>query len=522
MELIRRFEHLNREALPLAGGKGANLGAMAQAELPVPPGFVVLTHAYRLFVEQAGIQAEIERLAGAVSADSQEALDVASARIRALFDQHPVPPEIAEAIAEAYAALGGGAVAVRSSATAEDLPDASFAGQQETYLNIEGAEQVVEAVKRCWSSLWTGRALSYRIRNGIAPGDVALAAVVQRLVDAEVAGVLFTADPISGRRDRMVIDAAWGLGEAVVSGLVSPDNWVVDAKTGTILREHIATKTVMVVRTEGGTEERPVPADRQQKPTLDAAQIAALVDLGRRTAAHFGAPQDIEWAMAGGRLYLLQSRPITTLFPLPEPAPPPEAGLRLYVSLAGMQGVMEPLTPAGIDTLGSIFGSLPEYLGLKGQLSTPAFFTAAAGRLYLDVTDLLRTRAGLARLGGDMIDTSMSRALQDLLSRVKDRLGPASGAPLRLARHISKRRVLLIASRLLGAMVSPDRARRRARKAVEAHIRALEEESRRLRTTADRVSSSAWPFAPPSRTWWRARCPLPSPAWLPSTSSGAS
>jgi len=300
MELVRPLERLGREDPASAGGKGAGLGAMVQADLPVPPGFVVLTGAYRLFVQRAGIQAEIERLASEVDADDQGSMDTASARIRSLFDRSPVPGEVAGAISKAYAALGGSTVAVRSSATAEDIPDASFAGQQETYLNIEGAAQVVEGVRHCWSSLWTGRALSYRIRNGIAHDDVALAAVVQRLVDAEAAGVLFTADPVSGRRDRMAIDGAWGLREAVVGGLVSPDHWLADGETGEILREEIAAKAVMSVRAAGGTEERPVPPHSRKKPVPDAAQVAALVELGRRTASHFGTPQDVECALAGG------------------------------------------------------------------------------------------------------------------------------------------------------------------------------------------------------------------------------
>ncbi|HYF92570.1 MAG TPA: PEP/pyruvate-binding domain-containing protein [Symbiobacteriaceae bacterium] len=488
MELIRSFDALSRHDLTLAGGKGANLGAMVQAALPVPPGFVVLTHAYRAFVAGAGIQAEIERLALAADVDSQASLDAASALIRALFQQNSVPGEIAEAITRAYAELGGGAVAVRSSATAEDLPDASFAGQQETYLNINGAEQVVQAVRRCWSSLWTGRALAYRIKNGIAPGDVALAAVVQRLCAADVAGVLFTADPVSGRRDRMVIDGAWGLGESVVSGIVTPDNWAADGKTGTILREHVAAKAVMTVRTESGTEERPVPEDLRCKPVLNAAQVAALVDLGRRTAAFFGAPQDMEWAMAGGELYLLQSRPITTLYPLPEPAPPPGAGLRIYATFQGMQGVMEPLSPAAF----SMFYSLvrrggPAFLGLKPAPGAPSLITKAASRFYLDITGLLRFGPARTALSSNTIDGAMGQAVTDLLSRNEKRLNPASGGSGHPIKYVRKTLILTVAGRALRTLVSPDRSRQNTKRVVEAHIQALTDESRRLRTAPERV-----------------------------------
>lgn len=484
MTLTRPFAGITGADLQLAGGKGANLGAMVQAGLPVPPGFVLLTGAYRLFVQQAGIQAEIERLAAAVDTGSPESLDDASARIRALFDQHSLPPEVAGAITSAYEALGAGPVAVRSSATAEDLPGASFAGQQETYLNIEGAGQVVQAVKRCWSSLWTGRALAYRARSGIAPGDVALAVVVQQLVAAEAAGVLFTADPISGRRDRVVIDGAWGLGEAVVSGSVSPDHWLADGATGAIIAEKVGTKTVMTVRVAGGTEERPVPTELQGKPVLDHGQVAALVALGRKTAAHFGAPQDIEWALAGGRFYLLQSRPITTLFPLPAPPPPPGAGLRVYMSMGPFQGVMEPLTPAGISAFGVIAGTLARVLGLQAVAGAPSIFAVAARRIYIDVTAIVRTKAGSTRL--ENLDAGSARAVRDLQAR-DERLRPAAGGGRVPLRGISKRVLLTVLGRVLAALANPERARANARRKVEAYVDSLEEASHRLSGLSERL-----------------------------------
>ncbi|MHB9146035.1 MAG: PEP/pyruvate-binding domain-containing protein [Symbiobacteriia bacterium] len=487
MELIRSFATLSRRDLPLAGGKGANLGAMVQAGLPVPPGFVVLTDAYRAFVAQAEIQPEIERLARAAGAASQESLDAASARIRSLFEAHPVPGDVTQATVSAYEELGGGPVAVRSSATAEDLPDASFAGQQETYLNVNGAEQVVLAVRRCWSSLWTGRALAYRLRNGIAPGEVALAAVVQRLIAADVAGVLFTADPVSGHRGRMVIDGAWGLGESVVSGLVSPDNWVADGQTGAILREQIACKQVMTARTEGGTEERPVPADLQSKPVLNAAEVAALVALGRRTADYFGAPQDIEWAMVGGQLHLLQSRPITTLFPLPEPAPPPGAGLRFYITIQAMQGVLEPLTPAGLAVMCRLPAIVPRVLNLKAVPGDPPFVTVAGGRMYTDVTGALRTEPGRKVFGGDTIDSAMGQAVLDLLSRSGARLGPVEKRVRLPLRRVPKGLAITVAGRFVRALLCPDCARRHTRSKVEACVHTLEQASRQLQGVPARV-----------------------------------
>ena len=220
MEWVCGLEDLDVDDRALAGGQGANLGAMLRAGLPVPGGFVVLTAAYREFVEHNGLRAEIEQIAAAANGGDLALLEQASDELRALFERGAVPPELERAITGAYERLGG-RVAVRSSASAEDLPEASFAGQQESYLNVEGRAALRGAVKRCWSSLFTARALSYRATQGVGEEDVALAVVVQCLVEADAAGVLFTADPVSGRRDRMVIDAAWGLGEALVGGQVT-------------------------------------------------------------------------------------------------------------------------------------------------------------------------------------------------------------------------------------------------------------------------------------------------------------
>src|SRR5215472_15697123 len=220
--------------LERVGGKGASLARMAAADLPVPPGFHVTTAAYRRFVTENGLQDKILAAVSMVSAGDPAALEEASRQIGNLFAQSVIPHDIAGAIRQAYAGLGGGdlPVAVRSSATAEDLPEMSFAGQQETYLNMHGEAMVLDAVKRCWASLWTARAIGYRARQGIAQEDVSLAVVVQELVPAEASGILFTANPLTGARDQVMINAAWGLGEAIVGGQVTPDTVVVDKVSG--------------------------------------------------------------------------------------------------------------------------------------------------------------------------------------------------------------------------------------------------------------------------------------------------
>src|SRR2546428_8897427 len=256
------------------GGKGSSLARLAAAGLPVPPGFHITTTAYRLFVARHGLQEQILAAVSMASPDQPTTCDVAAQTITALFAQHPIPDEVAVAIRQAYARLDGGdqPVAVRSSATAEDLPDLSFAGQQETYLNMCGEAQVLDAVKRCWASLWTARAIGYRIRNHIAAASVSLAVVVQELVPADAAGIMFTANPVTGGHDQVMINAAWGLGEAIVGGLVPPDTFVVEKASGTIATAEISEKEMMTVRTASGTHEEPVPADRRRQAVLSPGQ----------------------------------------------------------------------------------------------------------------------------------------------------------------------------------------------------------------------------------------------------------
>ncbi|MFC5823773.1 PEP/pyruvate-binding domain-containing protein [Nonomuraea insulae] len=286
--------------LATAGGKGASLARLTRAGLPVPGGFHITTGAYRAFV--AGFQDEILRAAAADPG-----------LIPSLFEAHDLPGELAEEILRAYKTLGDDVpVAVRSSATAEDLPDMSFAGQQDTYLNIRG-DALLDAVRRCWASLWNARAIAYRDQNGVPHDDVALAVVVQELVDADAAGIMFTADPITGDRDDTVINASWGLGEAIVGGQVTPDTIVVSG--GAVTSSRLGDKQVMTVRTEAGTEERPVPEELRGAAVLDDAQAEALAGLGARIQDLYGTPMDVEWARRDGAFAIVQARPITGVKP---------------------------------------------------------------------------------------------------------------------------------------------------------------------------------------------------------------
>jgi pyruvate,water dikinase len=324
MSYVVRFAELGRGDIAVAGGKGANLGELTRAGLPVPPGFVLTTAAYRAFTE------------GVEAGD------------RAVFASRPIPQDMAREITDAWSALGEGPVAVRSSATAEDLEGASFAGQQDTYLNVRGAAALLDAVRECWASLWTERAVAYRARRGIDPAEVALAVVVQRMVEADAAGVMFTANPTNGRRDEVVLSAAWGLGESVVGGAVTTDDIVVEKAGLHVASRTTADKAVMTVYAQERTAEVPVPAERRRAPVLDDKAAAVLAELGVRVEQHYGSPQDIEWARAHGEFFLVQSRPITAL-PEPEAAPPTEWPVpdpkAFYFRASIVEQLPDPLSP---------------------------------------------------------------------------------------------------------------------------------------------------------------------------------
>jgi pyruvate,water dikinase len=319
----------SQATLETVGGKGMSLAKMINAEFPVPDGFHVTTEAYRQFIAANNLQSKILDALKDVDAALPASLETVSASISRLFTDAVIPDEIANSITEAYVSLphpnpappGSGtqgegiSVAVRSSATTEDLPKASFAGQQESFLNIHGEDALLDSVKRCWASLWTARAIAYRINNNIDQYTVALAVVVQEMVNAEASGVLFTVNPINGRRDEMVINAAWGLGVAVVGGLVTPDTIVADKATGRVKSIEVAEKTVVSVAAEKGTREAPLNDARRMSQVLVEADISSLVSLARRVETFFERPQDIEWCRKDGRFYILQSRPITALPP---------------------------------------------------------------------------------------------------------------------------------------------------------------------------------------------------------------
>ncbi len=375
------FEETDRTQVALVGGKGAHLGELSSVEgIRVPAGLCITTEAFRRTMADAPtLPARLDALSR-VQPDDRDAIRTISADVRRTIEGTAISDEVADAITRRLAQLGDDAgYAVRSSATAEDLPSASFAGQQDTYLNVVGAAAILQHVSRCWASLFTERAVAYRLRGGIDHRHVSMAVVIQQMVLSEAAGVLFTADPVTCNRKVSSVEAGFGLGEALVSGRVSPD--VYKVRGGKLVERTISAKRLAIHAVPaGGTDELAVAPERQPQPALSDAQVVELARLGRRIEAHFGCPQDIEWCLADGEFFVVQSRPITTLFPIP---PAGDDTNPVYVSVGHQQMMTDPMKPLGLS---------------MWQLTTPRPMSIAGGRLFVDVTQMLAAPASRATL----------------------------------------------------------------------------------------------------------------------------
>ncbi|HEY7236093.1 MAG TPA: rifamycin-inactivating phosphotransferase [Gemmatimonadaceae bacterium] len=380
---VRTFYEIDQTQVERVGGKGAHLGELSRIEgVRVPAGFCVTTDAFqRIIGEAPTIDDLLDRLSR-LEPDDREAIRALSSEIRRILEGIAIPDDLAAAITRSLAQLGEHAsCAVRSSATAEDLPTASFAGQQDTYLNVVGATAILEHVRRCWASLFTERAVTYRQRNGIDHRKVRMAVVVQRMVFPQAAGVLFTADPITGNRKVASVEAIFGLGEALVSGLVNAD--VYKVRGSEVVAKTVATKRLAILASPaGGTREQGIEAERQKQPALPDAQVVRLARLGRRIEAHFGVPQDIEWCLVDDDFQIVQSRPITTLFPIPAAG---DEENHVYISVGHQQMMTDPMKPLGLSFW---------------QMETPRPMAEAGGRLFVDVTRALASPASRAGLMG--------------------------------------------------------------------------------------------------------------------------
>lgn len=366
---ILGLQEIDASAFAFAGGKGANLGVLSRLEgINVPEGCCVSTTAYKAVTEGNQELSDLLERLNTLKADDRKGISDSCKAIRTLIENIAIPDDIIAAISTYLDRFSHKqAFAVRSSATAEDLPTASFAGQQDTYLNVIGKEAILQHVSRCWASLYTDRAVTYRLQNGFDHTKVYLAVVIQQMIFPEVAGIMFTADPVTSNRKVLSIDASFGLGEALVSGIVNADNYKVCA--GKVISKKIAVKKQAILSlATGGTAEQEIYPEQQQRSSLTNKQVLTLSELGRKIEAHFGQPQDIEWCLANGTFYIVQSRPITTLYPIPEAD---DTENRVYVSVGHNQMMTDAMKPLGL----SFF-----------LLMTPAVMRVAGGRIFIDIT----------------------------------------------------------------------------------------------------------------------------------------
>jgi rifampicin phosphotransferase len=487
---VRKLNHIRKEDLKAVGGKGANLGEMMAAQLPVPDGFVILTDAYRLFVDSNGLDQKI-KTALQESEESHESLEKAVCQIQSWFENAEIPPHLMAEIDGLYQALNQPAVAVRSSATAEDLPGLSFAGQYATFLNIQGLDALHLSIKQCWASLWNSRVIAYRKKHEIGLQDLAHGVVVQELIASEKSGILFTANPVNGRRDQLLLNASWGLGDAVVGGDVTPDQWIVDKSSGAIVESAVATKNVMTTRIERGVKLEQVPPQYREIASLTDQEVDTLMKLAMKVEDIYGAPQDIEWAFAQGIFYLVQTRPVTTLYPVPESVPGKE-GLRVYMNMNNYtQGMKEPLTPMGEQVIREMLKNVIRRYGSRDPDARETFwwYHNLNGRIFADMTEISRKQwEKLENVESDK-DPVTTKALLQLIDRNNDAFSDGTRFS-----YIKK-----INFRLLGFLISAgwkytygkrsaESARKQAIRHGDQMVRRMREKSRQLVTLEERLS----------------------------------
>jgi rifampicin phosphotransferase len=489
------LKNISKQDSDRVGAKGANLGELIKAGFPVPEGFVLVVDAYKCFVSHNNIDASIDHFLNALNGDDYENVASTSLKIQNLFKQAEIPLDIAAELDNAYSQLGFSEVAVRSSANAEDLPGTSFAGQYETYLNVKGREQLCQATKMCWASLWNDRALLYRLKHRILGHGLAQGVIVQRLINSEKSGIIFTANPINSRRDQVVVNASWGLGEAVVDGVVTPDQWKVDKKKHLILDEKIADKEIMTTRSQNGTELIAVAKDMVKQASLSPKEVLELSKYGMSIEKHFGCPQDIEWAFFKEDYFITQSRPITSLFPLPEQEDNDDR-LRIYINfLMSNQATHEPLTSLGLDMWRRALISI---VFKRKYLDTcSSWIKTAAGRLFIDVTEFSRIEKWwkyLLNNPSDMDPTTtrvmlqvVTRDMAELSAQRKSLFKSAPGFLIRLNLSLIKFIITSMPKAMYGALFPPEKTVTKAYEYGNKKIEALEKKALKLETFEEKL-----------------------------------
>ena len=451
--------------LDTVGGKGVNLSKLALAGFPVPDGYIIPTSCYWDYLQQNDLALKIQTAIRGIDPTSMEVLETVSGEIRSLFQRDKIPDKLESSLRIVCELFPGTAVAVRSSATSEDLPDLSFAGQQDTYLNILGENNILDAIVRCWSSLWTARAIGYRSRNNIPQDGVALAVIVQKMVMSDSSGVMFTANPLTGTRSESVVDVTLGLGEALVGGQVEPDHFVVDTRNMEITKKYIGSKSSVTRPVEGGGVIT-VDTDPSRQQAVPDEVLIKLVKTGIEIEVLFGSPQDIEWAYqfpsqeqrsSVGKLFILQSRPITSLYPLPNRLKP--YPLKFLVGFHAVQGILEPITPLGQDLLKLLAASGGRIFGIETSLKTQTAFYSAGERLWVNFTPIILSPIGYKVFPKAIkaIDPGVALILNRLIADSKFQPNSKRPNPISFLRAV--RYVLPLFKQVLRSLRHPDRNR---------------------------------------------------------------
>ncbi|RNA66927.1 PEP/pyruvate-binding domain-containing protein [Alteribacter keqinensis] len=488
--MITHFSTTQKVSLNDVGGKGMNLVQMTQGGLAVPDGFIVTTKAYDQFIEENQLGDRIAAMLKGVSADDMNALEEVSYKIKLLINQAFIPEAVRSQIVEAYNGLGVPFVAVRSSATAEDLPDMSFAGQHNSYLNVTGEEKLMLSVKKCWASLWNARAISYRMMHDV-PQEykvLSLAVVVQAMVNSDSAGVMFTVNPMNNRRDQLYINSSWGMGEAVVSGIVTPDQFVLDKKTGELISSVIEKKETQMIRSNGRNVKTAVPELLQRKESLNHKELKQLFEMAQAVDRYYKQPMDTEWVIGQGAAQIVQARPVTGLHPMPvKNDDPKKYGLRFYFSFTRVaQGISEPFTPMGLEIQRLEMWAALKTVGIKVE-KRPRGFKTAAGRVYWDFTELIRSPKRAEKIAENISDKDpvAGKVLTEFVERNKGELtSKRSKLPF-------PPKSLLVASRFAlrtaGAFIQPQHAERRCITLAENHLKTMNEKALKCQTPAEKI-----------------------------------
>lgn len=487
--VIRFFSDRTDAAIEEVGGKAKQLIRMTRSGLPVPPGFVLTTEKYKEFLEHNKLSDWLEMKCRDLHKQDQQGIRKTAGEIRTQILAGEFPKEMQEAILTAHEELGAEFVTARSSATAEDLPEMSFAGQHDSFLNLQNGEEVLDAIRKCWASLWHPHAVSYRFDSGMrhTAEDPALAVVVQKMADSEKSGVLFTANIRNHRRDQWLVNASWGAGEAVVSGTVNPDEYIMDVKTGEIVMREIADKKKAIVWRGGRKEVEDVQPHRRTTSSLTRSDLNELYELAWKIEDEYHEPMDIEWVIGQDGLSLVQARPVTTLFPAAEPQDDrSEKGKRLYLSFHRIsQGISEPFTPLGLDVQRLEMQGALNVFGAEMPPDLPHFKTAA-GRIYWDITPLIKSKRNAMRMAGalEQKDPKASELLLEIYNRDGAELKNSSGK-VRINQEMTSKTAELTRYFLLAARY-PEKAEARSRALAEEHLQLLGARRQQAETVAQK------------------------------------